>query len=337
MALCSGITWRNQRNRQFLIFDWKKNYRDLLQLPELKDILVFTAGKSFSPFSFNPLVPPPGAEPTQWLLAIVDVIEHAYFVGEGVEYLLRDAIHHYYSELEVYNGEKKYPTFHLIYDFVRKKKLKGRMSLWLASTLRVLDSLTFPRSMGSVTSVSDNELLENLLTRNVIIELDGLADADKVFLTEALILWIYELRKNEGKREHFKHALVIEEGHHILGERKEHAEGAETVMETALRQIREFGEAVIVIDQEPSKLSNSIKANTYAKMTFNLGNGKDILDISQAMMLNDEEVQYIDLLNVGFAIVKLKGRFFQPVLVQFPLVELKKGLVSDKIVEDMMK
>ena len=34
-------------------------------------------------------------------------------------------------------------------------------------------------------------------------------------------------------------------------------------METCLRQSREFGEAVIVVDQEPSKLSDSIKANTY--------------------------------------------------------------------------
>ena len=47
-----------------------------------------------------------------------------------------------------------------------------------------------------------------------------------------------------------------------------------------MRQIREFGEAVVVIDQEPSKLSNLIKANTYCKIVFNLGNGKDILSFA---------------------------------------------------------
>ena len=327
----------NSKGKPFMIFDWKKNYRDLLQFPEFKDMLIFTAGKSFSSFLFNPLAPPDGVEPTQWLLRLVDVIKHAYFVGEGVEYLLREAIHHYYSEFDVYHGEKKYPTFFLIYDYVRKKKLKGRMSLWLASTLRVLASLTFPRSMGSIVNESNNQLLKQILNKKVIIELDGLADADKLFLTEALIMWIYEMRKNEGKREQFKHALIIEEGHHILSEKKEHEQGVETVMETALRQIREFGEAVVVIDQEPSKLSDSIKANTYTKITLNLGNGKDVLDISKAMMLNDEETPYIDLLDVGFSIVKLKGRFYQPILVKFPLVSVVKGKITDDLVEKHMK
>ena len=33
-----------RRKKPFLIFDWKKNYRDLLQLPEFKDLKVFTVG-----------------------------------------------------------------------------------------------------------------------------------------------------------------------------------------------------------------------------------------------------------------------------------------------------
>jgi len=122
---------------------------------------------------------------------------------------------------------------------------------------------------------------------------------------------------------------VIEEGHHILSHKKENIEGIETIMETSLRQIREFGEAVIVIDQEPIKLSNSIKANTYCKITFNLGNGKDIADISKSMGLTEEESDYIDLLDVGEAIVSLKGRVFVPLYVVFPKVELKKGFVKD--------
>jgi len=116
-----------------------------------------------------------------------------------------------------------------------------------------------------------------------------LSDSDKVFITEVLILWLYELRKQEKKRESFKHAVVIEEGHHILSHKKEKVEGAETIMETSLRQIREFGEAVIVIDQEPHKLSDSIKANTYSKITFNFGNGKDIKDIVGCMELDLEK------------------------------------------------
>jgi len=127
----------------------------------------------------------------------------------------------------------------------------------------------------------------------------------------------------------FKHALVIEEGHHILSGKKENVEGVETIMETSLRQIREFGEAVIVIDQEPTKLSNSIKANTYSKIIFNLGNGKDVLEISKCAGLTQEETEYIDWLEVGQAVVALKGRVLVPLHVSFPKVEIKKGLVQD--------
>ena len=80
----------------------------------------------------------------------------------------------------------------------------------------------------------------------------------------------------------------------MLSHKKETDTGTETIMETCLRQIREFGEAVIAIDQEPIKLSNSIKANTFTKITFNLGNGKDVLEISNCMGLNKEESEYIN-------------------------------------------
>ena len=112
--------------------------------------------------------------------------------------------------------------------------------------------------------------------------------------------------------------MLIEEGHHVLSHHKENVEGAETIMETSLHQIREFGEAVIVIDQEPTKLSNSIKANTYTKIVFNLGNGKDIHDISRCSELTDEERKYIDWLQVGKAIVSLKGWVRVPLHVAFP-------------------
>ena len=108
-------------------------------------------------------------------------------------------------------------------------------------------------------------------------------------------------------------------------------------METCLRQIREFGEAVLVVDQEPSKLSNSIKANTYCKITFGLGSGKDALDMASCMSLSAEEAQYLALLDVGSAIVSLKGRVFVPLLVSFPRISLKKGLVSDDDLRDSLR
>ena len=292
--LCFKILRELKKHKKpFLIFDWKKNYRDLLQLEEFKDTKVYTIGSKISPFIFNPLIPPEKTDPGQWLVRLVDIIKHAYFLGEGVEHLLREGIDYIYTEYGIYDGAIQNPTFSDVKRYIYKLPLQGRMSLWKASTIRALASLTFDKSLGITIDHRKRADIESLLKQNVIMELDALSNNDKVFFTEALILWIYEYRKNERKREKFKHAIFIEEGHHILSNLKEQNEGEETIIETSLRQIREFGEAVIVIDQEPSKLSNSIKANTYCKITFNLGNGNDIQNISNCMMLNNEEMKYI--------------------------------------------
>lgn len=319
-----------KRKKPFLVFDWKRNYRDLLQLPEFSKLKVFTVGRPVQPFHFNPLIPPPGTAPGQWLTKLVDVLKHAYFVGEGVEYLLREAFDWVYEQCGFFSEPTKTPMFYQAYSYVLKKHLQGRMSLWKASTLRVLGTLCYRHGLGPVLNTEESWTPEEFFQSGIVLELDALSDSDKVFLTEAIILWLYEFRKQEGKREEFKHALLIEEGHHILSHKKESTEGAETIMETCLRQIREFGEAVIVIDQEPSKLSNSIKANTFCKLCFNLGNGKDILEMATCMGLDGEEREYLHLLQVGEAIASLKERVLVPLYLHFPKIGIRKGLISDE-------
>ena len=330
--LCFQILRQFKKHgKPFLVFDWKKNYRDLIQLDEFKDTEVYTIGNKLKPYYFNPLIPPDKTDPGIWLVRLVDVAKHAFFLGEGVEYLFRHGIDYVYQQRGIYDQPNGYPLFSDVKDFVSKQQLKGRMSLWKASTMRALASLTFPRGLGISLEHSGQTDARHLLNTNIVMELDAMSNSDKIFFTEALVLWIYEYRKNEGKRERFKHAIVIEEGHHILSGAKERREGQETIIETSLRQIREFGESVIVIDQEPSKLSDSIKANTFCKVTFNLGNGKDIADIARCMMLDDEETRYIDLLNVGHGIVKLKERVHKPMLLIIPAVSIKKGIVTDDV------
>jgi hypothetical protein len=319
------------KDKPFLVFDWKRNYRDLKQIPLLDSIKVFTVGSKASPFFFNPLIPPPGTDPKYWLTKLVNVIEHAYFVGHGVEYFLRKAIDVVYKKSGVYKGSNTYPTFRDVDLIIKREFARGREMLWLASAKRVLSSLTFSGSLGDVLNTGEQFPVETLLDQNVILEMDCLSDSDKIFFTEALLLWIYEYRKNEGKRETFKHAIIIEEAHHVLSLKKEREKGEETIIETLLRMIREFGESVIVIDQEPGKLSESIKANTYCKITFNLGTAKDSLEIGRCMNLTNEQIRYIDKLGIGQAIVKLKGRCKEPLLCFFPLVGIKKGAITDKI------
>ena len=79
--------------------------------------------------------------------------------------------------------------------------------------------------------------------------------------------------KRFGQRETLNHVLLIEEAHNVLSKTLEAKDGVEGPMEGAIRQVREFGQAVICVDQEPQKLSASILANTSTKIAFRLGNG----------------------------------------------------------------
>lgn len=322
-----------RHQKPFLVFDWKRNYRDLKQLPEFQDLKIIRLGSPGCDFKFNPLIPPPGVHPKHWMAMLIDVMKHAFFVAHGVEYFLRKGIDYLYEQFGIYKGKQSYPTFRDLEKLMRKEFVRGREMLWMSSVKRTLASLTFSGLLGDVLNVRQHKGIETLLQQNVVIEMDNLATIEKIFFVEALLLWIYEFRKQEGKREEFKHAILIEEAHHVLSKRKERAAGEETVIETVIRMIREFGESVIVIDQEPKKLSDSIIANTNCKICFTLGNGADISNIARSMSLTPEQKRMIDLLRVGHAIVKMKDRFDVPIHVRIPLVGIQKGLLLDENIE----
>jgi len=309
-----------RHKKNFMVFDWQREYKKLKRQEQFKDLWVLRVGRD-SKFRFNPLIPPKGTDPREWLAKLVDVINHAYLGSYGTEYILRDILVKAYKHTEKLEGKKEYPTFKLVQEYLKKNFFKGRMEWWNQTAIRILESLTYEGGLGPVLNMEKKTNMKELLKNDVIIELDALSSDDKKFLTEALLLWIYEFRKNQGETQGFRHAIIVEEAHNILSKKKEKSEGGETIMETTLRMIRKFGEAVMVIDQEPSKLSESIKANTNTKITFTLGNGKDIEDISKSMELSKEERKNIDLLRVGHAIGKVKGRIEKPVIIYFPKFE----------------
>ena len=315
-----------KQKKPFLVFDWKRNYRKLKKLPCFQDLKVIRIADKDCDFKFNPLIPPPGVHPKHWLALIIDVIKHAFFVAHGPEYFFRKGIDELYGRFKVYEGDKVYPTFGDLQRILQKEYVRGREALWMSSSKRVLAVLTFSGLLGDVLDVREQGNITELLEGNVVLELDNLATLERIFLTESLLLWLYHYRKSQGPSHDLRHVTVIEEAHHILSENKESQSGEESVVEQAVRMIREFGEGMIVVDQEPSKLSKSIMANTSCKVCLNLGSGLDVKVMAEAMNLELSERGSIDKLKVGHGIVKTKHRFIEPIHVRFPLVEIEKTM-----------
>jgi hypothetical protein len=321
-------------DKPVLVFDWKRNYRDLLVRPEFRDVEVYTVGRDVAPFYFNPLIPPPGTDPKTWLKQIIEVVASAYCLGNGVLFLLQETLDAVYAESGVYSGKvDQWPTFREVLVRAKERNARGRESAWLSSTLRALSSLCFGQMDDTLNTPHDqSQTIGHMLRRSVILEMDSLGQADKTFLISALLLYIHHHRMAEGEREVFKHAIMIEEAHHILANERTSLIGGQSVMEITFREIREFGEAISILDQHPSKIAISAIGNTYTTVCLNLKHAKDVSAMSQAMLLESDEKDLLGSLEVGQAVVKLQGRAPRPFLIQIPEFELTKGTVTDDAV-----
>jgi len=307
----------------FLIFDWKRNYSTLAGKPGFENLKVIKIADPDSDFTINPLIAPPGVNPKHWIGLIVDVLKDAFFVAHGPEYWFRKGLDEIYSSHGVYQGSKTFPTFNDLKRVLGKEYTRGREMLWMSSAKRVLAILTFSGVLGGLLNVKNHKGVDDLLGGQAVIEMDRLATIEKVFLSEAILLWIYHFMKAKGAKalNELRQVVVLEEAHHILSGNKERTVGEETIIETVIRMIREFGVGVVAVDQEPCKLSHSILSNTNTKMCMNLGSGKDMRIMAEAMNLTERERRYIDKLGVGEGIVKLKNRFVEPVYVRVAKVK----------------
>jgi hypothetical protein len=69
-------------------------------------------------------------------------------------------------------------------------------------------------------------------------------------------------------------------------------------------------------------------------------NLKDPTDINKAAglsMLDAEDKRYLTMLPVGYGIVKMQDRWREPFLITFPLVDVKKGSVTDRDLEQYLR
>ncbi len=325
-----------QHEKPFLVFDWKRNYRDLLAWPEFRDVEVYTIGRNIAPLTFNPLIPPAGTDPKTWLKKLNEVIAHAYCLGNGVLYLLQQAVDAVYEEAGVYeNLVARWPTFQDVLAKARTMDTRGREAGWLSSTLRALSSLCFG-GMGDLLNSSSNRSIDHILDGNVILELDGLSQADKTFFVQACLLYLHHKKMAENVRERFDRCILIEEAHHILSGQRTSLTGAESVMDTTYREIREFGVSLVLLDQMPSKLSGFALANSYATICMSMSNRADINAMSGTLLL-DTGKDVLGTLEVGQAVVKLQGRIPRPFLISIPEFRIEKGRVTDEQIRAYMK
>ncbi|MCK5225195.1 MAG: DUF87 domain-containing protein [Planctomycetes bacterium] len=311
-----------QNKIPFLYLDWKRTARHLI--PQIKaKINVYTAGRSLSEFVFNPFVVPPQIEQHVYLNHTIDALADAYTLGDGAKSILQKSI------MKCYEQGNKSPLATDIILEIDKIESNERVRGWKITAKRALESIAFS-GIAKATS-SQESMIEKLLNSNTVIELDSLNQNVKEFLIPLLFFWVYQAKLKETAREKLSLVVFIEEAHHVLYQGKTRAK--ETVMEMLLRQCREIGIGTVIIDQQPSLISTTALANTYTSICLNQKNPSDISKAASLSLVDSDDKKYFSMLPVGWGIVKLQDRWTRPFLVRFPLVNVKKGFVTDDVLK----
>ncbi|MFC1713554.1 ATP-binding protein [Candidatus Poribacteria bacterium] len=308
-----------KQNIPWLVFDWKRaGYRDMVSVD---DIHIFTVGRDVSPFYLNPLIPPPGVDNITWYKQFIQCISHAYFLGHGCEVILQDIISKdTVTLIDVLRKLQTYPA-------------KWRKLQWLQSTERAIKALCYG-GISNVLNIKNPPPISNWLNRNVVFELDALTESEAKFFVNIVMSQIYLYRK-EHRHTGLQHISIIEEAHNVLKKEPESVE-AKSVMDKIFREIREYGESMVIIDQMPSTILDSAIANTATQITLSLKHSDDVRAAGNAMLLDRDEQLFLGKLPIGTAIVKLQNRWHAPFMIRLPYVPMKAGKIDDEAIKARM-
>lgn len=311
----------------FMVIDWKRSWRNLLSLenkhPELKNVRVLTIGRDTLPFLWNVFREPPGTDKNFWVGTISDALERSHLSGPGVAYYFNKI----YSKLFKDLPDDFYPNFFDGIRELRNIKVFGREANWKQTAQRIFQSFTLGRA-SKVFNARSPIKLEELLDKPVILELDlEMPKPLRMFFSEMILRWIHLYRLSRGETDNLKHVLFLEEAHNLFTQTSFNKDN--TSLENLYREIRGFGQGIVSITQHPSLLPIELLGNCHTQIYLGLQHADDITMARKSLFLDYDEDEYLNILNVGECIVKIKNRV-EPCLVKTPLVPVKKELVTDE-------
>ncbi|USZ68538.1 DUF87 domain-containing protein [Halorussus salilacus] len=306
----------------FLVFDFKNDYRHLVQH---QDLLVV----NWRDFKFNPLQPPPDVQPGKWGEILADTFAHATDLLIGSESYFLDQLRRIY-ELYDTAATDQYPSLFELRDLVAADEIRPASPRFKYKE-RVHSRLSMMTGFsGAIFDCSQGYPIDALLDRNVVLELKEPNQYVTNFVVEALLTWIFYYRDAMGQRQKLRHLIMFDEAKRVfdVNRSRQPASGYPPI-DDLVGKIREFGEGLVVADHEPSKLSDSLKANTTAKLWLTLGSGTDIQEMAQTFGLDPEETEFTRTMQKGEGLFKLADR--EPVPIRLPDYELDKAMTEAEI------
>ncbi len=339
----------NSSDAPFMVIEpAKTEYRILTKLK--KDILIFTLGNdNIAPFRLNPFEFFPHENITARVDMIKASIESAFDMEAAIPQIIESAIYKCYESYgwnistsknnkhkdPFADGVYAFPTLENLIDMteqvVEEQGFDDRLKNDYVGSIKARLQGLIVGAKGTMLNTYRSLDFKELIKRNVILELEEIKNPSEKSLIMGFILTNlneairanYEEYRTEGKR--FRHITLIEEAHRLLskysaGDNSNKKLGVE-VFSDMLAEVRKYGEALIIVDQIPNKLTPEVLKNTNTKIVHKLFAKDDKEAIGNTMALKDEQKEFLSNLEVGRAIISSQS-FNKAIQVQ--VKELKE-------------
>jgi len=224
-----------------------------------------------------------------------------------------------------------YPSFHELEQLVKREGINyvRKQSDYRDTLLNRLEAMNL--LAGTVFDCSQGFSVEELLQRDVVFEFDGLSRDVQNFLMEILFAYVYEYRLAQNQRDTgLNHVFFLDEGKRVFSVYKERREASGIPeIDELTAKMREFGEGLVVADQEASKLTESIRANTYTKFLLSTGSRKQFDAVASSMNLSERQREFAQDLEIGEAVVQVGNR--PPIPVKLQNYEVEKEVTDEEL------
>ncbi len=325
----------------------KREYRRLLANKKFSKMKVFTVGSSeIAPLRQNPFMVLPGVSLNSHIDNLKSIFNASFSLYGPMPYILEKCLYGIYKAKgwNITTGKHNltkitnfddcransfiYPTIidlknQVNYYVQHEMDYKGELQDNIRSAIVArLESLAVG-SKGFIFNTNDFMNLEELLSQQVVFELENLPDDDdKAFFVGLMLSLICEYRQSISRRtglesdDSLKHILVIEEAHRLLenvqtgriSEMMGNPKGkAVSTFCNIIAEMRSLGQGIIVAEQIPTKIAPDVIKNTNTKIIHRIVSHEEQKEIGTCLGLTSDEARYLNQLCAGSAIAHKEG------------------------------
>lgn len=309
----------------------KSEYRAMIDIVD--DLQIFTPGNNnVSPFIINPFIPPKGITVEQYVPSLLAAFKAAFSMDGPLEMIFLKAVNNCYIE----HGWKKYNKYGdddvivfgmFEYILCFKKTMNSmnynketKSNIETAGLLRLMNLI---EQNSNIYDTVNTVPIEDLLSKPTVLELNAIDNDEQKSLIMALILSsaCVHIKNNQIGDGQLKNVILIDEAHVLLdsgvdSENSGNSKGTTVkTVQKMIAEVRSYGTSIIIADQKPSAVTESIVSNTNVKVSFRLTSFKERNLIAESTDMSDSNAEYISQLGVGQAFVHF-DKLRSPQLVQ---------------------